>query len=114
MKFIGIDTYYDNGDTGITWFLNDIGFEHDEFLKFLLLITSNDTKEITIDINDNFTIIDSKERNSQIHFDTYGCFVWGNTGPGYPSDEETSLDDPDKYESMKKASVFIRELLKSI
>lgn len=113
VEHIGIETYFDNNETGVTWFYNDMEITHEELLKFLNHVTNNEQYEITTDADNNYVLLKDIKRNENSHFDTFGCFVWGETHPSYPAYSNESMTKTEIIENDGQLiSTFIRHLIR--
>lgn len=111
--FIGVETYYHNGDTGVTWFYNDLELTEESFKKLLDLITNHDEKEITQNASGAFQFYPG-EVNPEEPFDHFGTFVWEDTNSRYPKDlENMNVDQLPDY-GIIRVSQYLNELFKLI
>ncbi|MBR09747.1 MAG: hypothetical protein CMP48_18935 [Rickettsiales bacterium] len=112
--FIGVDTYYANGDTGVTWFYNDLKLTEEAFKNRLDHITNNEQREIIQNDDGQYVFYDSQQRNENERHDFYGTFVWSDTSGGYPWDkEDIPVDELPEY-GIIPVSEFLNQLLKLI
>jgi hypothetical protein len=109
--FIGIETYYDNGETGTTWFFNDMDMEHEELLHFLNHVTNHEDHEITTDEDAQFIVLKNIVRNKEIHFNTYGCFLRGANDSDYPYMYDGMSKEEIIGNGMKPISLLVRNLV---